>query len=175
MRAVAAALPDDSPTLALLPAGTANVLARELDLPIRPEPVAEMIAARHSMPLPVFEAGGTRFLQFLGAGLCQSGLRHIGCDAAWQIQKSSDGHRQRRIDLQFLWHITDPQPGRFGDLAGVGFHSADERAKKRGLPGTVRSDNGDDLARIDAEIQVAKDGSPAKPDPKTGDLDEAHS
>ncbi len=69
VRAVAGALPIDSPMLALMPSGTGNVLARELALPTRPAQVAQAILDGHSIPLPVFEADGTPFLQFLGAGV----------------------------------------------------------------------------------------------------------
>lgn len=62
-------LPDLQLPLAVLPLGTANVLAMELRLPRRPEAIAALIAADRRRRMPVGRAADRRFLLFCGAGL----------------------------------------------------------------------------------------------------------
>lgn len=57
-----------SPPLAIVPLGTANVLACELGLPLGPEAAARVIAEAQPFPLFVGLANGRRFLQMAGAG-----------------------------------------------------------------------------------------------------------
>jgi len=64
-------LPDhDAPTLAIAPAGTANVLAKELHLPRRPEQIADLIINGRIVhrDAGVNLADGRRFLMFASAG-----------------------------------------------------------------------------------------------------------
>ena len=70
---VAAGLLGTPARLGIIPLGTANVLARELGLPMQPRAVAAMLAFGRTRPLwpGIAEtSGGTRlFVQMLGAGL----------------------------------------------------------------------------------------------------------
>ncbi|MEX2296869.1 MAG: diacylglycerol kinase family protein [Dongiaceae bacterium] len=56
------------PALAILPLGTANVLAREIGLSRDPEAQAEIAAAGHTMTVPLASANGRHFLLMAGAG-----------------------------------------------------------------------------------------------------------
>jgi YegS/Rv2252/BmrU family lipid kinase len=56
------------PALAILPLGTANVLAREIGLPRDPETQAAIVAAGHTMTMPLAQANGRHFLLMAGAG-----------------------------------------------------------------------------------------------------------
>ncbi|MEX0808298.1 MAG: YegS/Rv2252/BmrU family lipid kinase [Dongiaceae bacterium] len=56
------------PALAILPLGTANVLAREIGLPRDPEAQAAIAAAGHTMTVPLAQANGRHFLLMAGAG-----------------------------------------------------------------------------------------------------------
>lgn len=62
-------LRDHSPPLALLPAGTANVWAREARIPRDPAAVAEIIAAGRTVEAALGVANGAKFFLFVGAGL----------------------------------------------------------------------------------------------------------
>lgn len=62
-------LQDPSTPLAMLPMGTANVLACELRLPRRVAALAAAIAAGRTRPHAIGVANGRRFLLFIGAGL----------------------------------------------------------------------------------------------------------
>lgn len=55
-------------TLAILPMGTANVVARELGIPRDPQAVAKLIADQHLRSMDVGIADGRRFLLGAGAG-----------------------------------------------------------------------------------------------------------
>lgn len=55
--------------LAILPMGTANVVARELNIPNNPETVAELIVKGHMRQMDVGLYGHQRFLLGAGAGL----------------------------------------------------------------------------------------------------------
>ena len=55
--------------LAILGAGTGNVLSRALDLPRTAAGLARIIEAGHTIPAAVGTANGRRFLLFAGAGL----------------------------------------------------------------------------------------------------------
>lgn len=62
-------MPDPGRPLAVLPVGTANVLALELGLPKRPAQAAAAIAAGRCRALTIGIAGERRFLLFCGAGI----------------------------------------------------------------------------------------------------------
>lgn len=62
-------MPDPTRPLAMLPVGTANVLAAELRLPRRPADLAALLAAGTTRELAIGTANGRRFLLFCGAGL----------------------------------------------------------------------------------------------------------
>lgn len=62
-------MPDLTRPLAMLPVGTANVLAIELGLPRDPTAVAAMLAQGRTRQLAVGTANGRRFLLFCGIGL----------------------------------------------------------------------------------------------------------
>lgn len=55
--------------LAILPMGTANVVARQLHIPREPEAVADLVAAGHTRRMDVGLIGEERFLLGVGAGL----------------------------------------------------------------------------------------------------------
>jgi YegS/Rv2252/BmrU family lipid kinase len=57
-----------APPLALIPLGTANVLARELGLPRAPEAVAEVIVTGTARPVALGIAGDRHFTLMAGAG-----------------------------------------------------------------------------------------------------------
>jgi YegS/Rv2252/BmrU family lipid kinase len=57
------------PPLAILPLGTANVLAREIGAPRGPRALARMIAAGPARAIALGQVGERRFVQMLGAGL----------------------------------------------------------------------------------------------------------
>lgn len=58
----------DGPALSILPFGTANVLAHELDLPFSPEKLAERIAAGRTAPLYLGTVGERPFSLMVSAG-----------------------------------------------------------------------------------------------------------
>ena len=60
---------DPSMPLAVLPVGTANVLALELGLPRDPEVLADLVASGSTRQLAIGLAAGRRFLLFCGIGL----------------------------------------------------------------------------------------------------------
>ncbi len=62
-------LPSGGAPLAILTAGTANVVARQLDMPREPAALAELIASGSSRPMDVLVSGERRFLLGAGAGL----------------------------------------------------------------------------------------------------------
>ena len=66
---IANGMRDAGPTLAILPMGTANVVARELGIPRDPRAVAAMIVEQHVREMDVGIAKGRRFLLGAGAGL----------------------------------------------------------------------------------------------------------
>ena len=65
---VANGLGRGSPPLAVVPLGTANVLASELGLPLSPEAAARVIAEAQPSAFFAGVANGRRFLQMAGAG-----------------------------------------------------------------------------------------------------------
>lgn len=73
--------------LAILPAGTANVVARELNIPSDPAVVASLIEMNHTRPMDTGIHNNRRFLLGAGAGL----------DAA--IAKRVSEHRGKRSGL----------------------------------------------------------------------------
>jgi len=56
------------PALAVLPLGTANVLAQELDLPLDPVAAARVAAGLRTIEVPLAVADGRHFLLMVGAG-----------------------------------------------------------------------------------------------------------
>lgn len=63
------ALPEEPVPVAVLPAGTANVWAREVGLPRDTERFAEILLAGHTVRSALWRANGEAFFLFLGVGL----------------------------------------------------------------------------------------------------------
>jgi YegS/Rv2252/BmrU family lipid kinase len=61
-------LPGGGPALAVIPMGTANVLAHELGLPHAPEALARTLAHGPAVPVTLGLANGRRFVQMAGVG-----------------------------------------------------------------------------------------------------------
>lgn len=78
--------------LALIPLGTANVLAHEIGLPRDPRLLAAAIAAGPVVPVWPGRAGGRLFLMMAGVGFDAEVVRLV--DAAW---------KRRLGKLAFLW------------------------------------------------------------------------
>ena len=66
---IANGMRDSAAILAILPMGTANVVARELGIPRDPRAVAEMIVEHHVREMDVGITKGRRFLLGAGAGI----------------------------------------------------------------------------------------------------------
>jgi YegS/Rv2252/BmrU family lipid kinase len=94
VNAVANGLAENPRDLALLPFGTANVLAREIGLPRRSEALAALIAATPARPIWPARIGDRLFLTVAGAGF----------DA--EVVAAVDPRLKRRIGrFAFLWGI----------------------------------------------------------------------
>ena len=65
-------LPDPGIPLGMLAMGTSNVLAMELDLPRKPERLADVLLAGHTQTAAVGLCRGRRFLLFVSSGLDSS-------------------------------------------------------------------------------------------------------
>src|SRR5262245_6954863 len=61
-------LTPDSPPVALIPMGTANVLAAEIGLGSRPEEIARTIASGEARPVSLGEVNGRKFVLMAGVG-----------------------------------------------------------------------------------------------------------
>ncbi|MBL8897552.1 MAG: NAD(+)/NADH kinase [Planctomycetes bacterium] len=61
-------LPQDAPPLGLLPAGTANVLAHELGLPVEGAPCADVLLAGHRRELDLMRVNGRVSFLMVGVG-----------------------------------------------------------------------------------------------------------
>jgi diacylglycerol kinase (ATP) len=61
-------LPEDAPPLGLLPAGTANVLAHELGLPVEGAPCADVLLAGHRRELDLMRVNGRVSFLMVGVG-----------------------------------------------------------------------------------------------------------
>lgn len=59
---------DNTPPIGLIPTGTANVVSLELDLPTRPDALADTIVQGNTTTISVPEANGRRFVFSAGAG-----------------------------------------------------------------------------------------------------------
>jgi diacylglycerol kinase (ATP) len=80
--------------LAVIPLGTANVLANEIGLPHRPRRLAAVIATGPACPVWPGRAGGRHFLMMAG----------IGFDA--QVLRRVDARHKRRLGkLAFVWPL----------------------------------------------------------------------
>ncbi|NRG19785.1 YegS/Rv2252/BmrU family lipid kinase [Rhizobiales bacterium] len=70
----------DPPALAVIPFGTANVLAQELKLPFKPQKIAEMIMADRRKPLHYGLANGHPFVLMASAGADAEAVHAIPLD-----------------------------------------------------------------------------------------------
>ncbi len=84
---IANGMRDAGPTLAILPMGTANVVARELGIPRDPQAVAKMIVEHHVREMDVGVTDGKRFLLGAGAGfdaaVAQAVSEHRGSSSSY--------------------------------------------------------------------------------------------
>jgi len=94
--------------------------------------------------------------------------------AARQPQEGVHVHRQAGRGLEALRHITHRQPLAPLHPPRVGLHQPQQHAHQGGLARAVRTDQGDDPARREREIDpieqahaVALDGHALRPDQKT--------
>jgi diacylglycerol kinase family enzyme len=115
-------MPDPSLPLAVLPLGTANVLALELGLPKQPEAAAAIIAAGHVRRLAIGLCGNRRFLLFCGAGVDGAVVQRLG-----EVRAGTLGKRKWLAPiLHTVWHwpqftlaATFPDGSRLENLSSV--------------------------------------------------------
>ncbi len=93
-------MPDPGRALGVFPIGTANVLAKELRLPDRPETAAATIAAGHRRSLAIGECNGRRFLLFVGAGIDGSVVQRLSAVRTGTLGK----HKWLGPILHTVWH-----------------------------------------------------------------------
>lgn len=67
-----------SPPIAIIPLGTANVLAIEVGLSLRPREIAAAIACGQASPIRLGTANGRRFVMMLGIGFDAEVVRRVG-------------------------------------------------------------------------------------------------
>jgi diacylglycerol kinase family enzyme len=67
-----------APTLAIIPLGTANVLAIEIGLSLRPSEIARAIVHAPARPICLGNANGRRFVMMLGIGFDAEVVRRVG-------------------------------------------------------------------------------------------------
>jgi YegS/Rv2252/BmrU family lipid kinase len=100
--------------IVILPTGTENLLARELDMPTDPAEVVAALLAGTSFPCDVGEASGRRFLAVCGVGfdaevvarLTRTRRGHITHgDYFWPIWRTLWGHRFPCLDV-----VADGEP-----------------------------------------------------------------
>lgn len=75
VHAVAVGLVGTSTPLGIIPTGTADVYARELDLPRSPSDLAHLLLHGNARPIPVGEVNGQPFLFVVGVGLDAQAVR----------------------------------------------------------------------------------------------------
>lgn len=80
-------LPEDAPPLALLPLGTINVLAKEIDLPSSIQALVDAVTSGPSRPVSVGEANGRRFFMMASVGLDADIVEHIDLNLKRRIGK----------------------------------------------------------------------------------------
>ena len=115
-------MPDPSRPLAVLPLGTANVLALELGLPRQPEAAAAIIAAGHVRKLAIGLCGDRRFLLFCGAGVDGAVVQRLS-----EVRTGTLGKRKWLAPiLHTVWHwpqftltATFPDGSRIENLSSV--------------------------------------------------------
>lgn len=67
-----------SPPIAIIPLGTANVLAIEVGLSLRPREIAAAVACGQASPIHLGTANGRRFVMMLGIGFDAEVVRRVG-------------------------------------------------------------------------------------------------
>lgn len=115
-------MPDPSRPLAVLPLGTANVLALELQLPKQPEAAAAIIAGGHLRQLAIGLCGTRRFLLFCGAGVDGAVVQRLS-----EVRTGTLGKRKWLAPiLHTVWHwpqftlsATFPDGSRLANLSSV--------------------------------------------------------
>lgn len=105
--AVADALAGSGTPMGILPMGTANVLARELEVPLDLDAAARLIASDHRLAtIDAMRVGGRHYLTQVGVGL-----------DALMIRDTPTAQKKRFGKLAYLWvalkHLLGFQPRRF--------------------------------------------------------------
>lgn len=78
---------EDTPALAVIPFGTANVLALELELPSRPKDIAETILRQKTAPLHYGLANGRPFVLMASAGFDAEVVHAVPLDLKRRFKK----------------------------------------------------------------------------------------
>ena len=105
--AVADALAGSGTPMGILPMGTANVLARELEIPLNVDEAARLLVGDHRLAtIDAMKVGGRLYLTQVGVGL-----------DALMIRDTPTAHKKRFGKLAYLWsagkHLVGFQPRRF--------------------------------------------------------------
>jgi diacylglycerol kinase family enzyme len=119
--AAAGALADTDVALALVPVGTGNLLARNLDLPLEVEPALDVAFGSGRRRLDVLEAGERRFVVMAGLGFDAALIRDTDEDAkaraGWLAYLSGAARALRRTpQVQFTITVGGAAPVRLQAL-----------------------------------------------------------
>ncbi|VFT48114.1 Uncharacterised protein [Pseudomonas aeruginosa] len=114
-------------------------------------------------------AGQQHALQFATGNALQRALQHVrradlaqrrqrllAPDPGYQAEEAQYAERQGGVDVEFLRHVADGQPRPSPDLADVRLEQAEHAAYQGGLAGAVGADQGDDLAGLDGQVDIAQ-------------------
>src|SRR5262245_44757556 len=119
----------------------------------------ERTGEHHALQLAARELRELTLGEFTGTDIGERPPRLFLLNAASKLNEASDRDWNGAIDCKALWHVAHNKPGLAQDRSAIGRLEAEQHPHKRRLAGPVGTDESEDLALGNVDIDALQNGA----------------